>query len=55
MNERDVFINCPFSSDYQECLEAILFVVKRSGFVPRCALENDDGSEIRSDKICKIV
>ncbi len=55
MNERDVFINCPFSPDYQEFLEAILFVVKRSGFEPRCALENDDGSEIRFDKICKIV
>jgi hypothetical protein len=55
MNERGVFINCPFSSDYQEFLEAILFVVKRSGFEPRCALENDDGSEVRFDKICRIV
>lgn len=55
MNERDVFINCPFSPDYQEFLEAILFVVKRSGFEPRCALENDDGSEIRFDKICQTI
>jgi hypothetical protein len=55
MNEYDVYINCPFSPDYQEFLEAILFVVRRSGFVPRCALENDDGGEIRFDKICKIV
>jgi hypothetical protein len=55
MNARDVFVNCPFSPDYREFLEAILFVVMRSGFVARCALENDDGGEIRFDKICKIV
>ena len=55
MKERDVFINCPFSADYQAFFEAIVFVVKRSGFAPRCALENDDGGEIRFDKICKII
>jgi hypothetical protein len=55
MNERDVFINCPFSEDYRDFFEAIVYVVKRSGFVPRCAKESDDGAEIRFDKICKIV
>ena len=55
MNERDVFINCPFSSDYKEFFEAIVYVVVRSGFTPRCARENDDGGEVRIDKICRII
>lgn len=55
MNERDVFINCPFSADYQRHFQAIIFVVQRSGFNPRCARENDDGGEIRIDKIFRII
>lgn len=55
IKQRNVFINCPFSADYQEFLEAILFVVMRSGFVPRCALETDDGGQVRFDKICEII
>lgn len=55
MGERDVFINCPFSIDYQERFEAIVFAVVRSGFQPRCARENDDGGEVRIDKICRII
>lgn len=52
---RDVFINCPFDSDYQRLFYAIVFVVLRSGFSPRCALETDDASENRFEKICTIV
>ena len=55
MNDRDVFINCPFSPDYRENFQATVFVVVRSGFTPRCALENDDGGEVRIDKICRII
>jgi hypothetical protein len=55
LNERDVFINCPFSADYDEHFQAITFVVQRSGFRPRCARENDDGGEIRIEKICRII
>jgi hypothetical protein len=55
MNDRDIFINCPFSLDFQVYFEAIVFVVVRSGFTPRCARENDDGGEIRIDKICRII
>lgn len=55
MGERDVFINCPFSTDYQEFFEAIVYAVVRSGFTPRCARENDDGGEVRIDKICRII
>jgi hypothetical protein len=32
-----------------------VFVVIRSGFYPRCALETDDSSENRYDKICGII
>lgn len=52
---RDVFINCPFDSAYQTFFRAIVFVVIRSGFRARCALEADDASENRYAKICKII
>jgi hypothetical protein len=52
---RDVFINCPFDSEYKYFFWAIVFVVIRSGFRPRCALETDDSSENRFDKICNII
>jgi hypothetical protein len=52
---RDVFINCPFDSDYLIFFRAIVFVVIRSGFRARSALETDDASENRFDKICNII
>jgi hypothetical protein len=55
LSERDVFINCPFSSDYDEHFQAITFTVQRSGFKPRCARESDDGGEVRIDKILRII
>jgi hypothetical protein len=55
MNERDIFINCPFSHDYRDFFHAIVFAIIRSGFVPRCARENDDGGEVRFDRICRII
>lgn len=55
MSNRDVFINCPFSADYRHHFLAIVFATIRSGFEPRCALENDDGGEIRFEKICRII
>ncbi|HXW24991.1 MAG TPA: hypothetical protein VEK73_09605 [Xanthobacteraceae bacterium] len=32
-----------------------MFTVVDCGFVPRCALEVDDGSEVRIDKVCTLV
>jgi hypothetical protein len=55
MSSRDIFINCPFSPDYQDFFEALVYAVVRSGFQPRCARENDDGGEVRIDKICRII
>ncbi|MBV8662157.1 MAG: hypothetical protein JO107_03550, partial [Hyphomicrobiales bacterium] len=43
------------SSDYNEYFEAIVFAIIRSGFKPRCARENDDGGEVRFEKICRII
>ena len=55
MNNQDVFINCPFSEDFKPFFHAMVFAVVRSGFTPRCALEADDSSENRFDKICQII
>ena len=55
VDNRDVFINCPFDPEYQAFFHAIVFVVIRSGFRPRCALETDDAAENRFDKICNII
>jgi hypothetical protein len=52
---RDVFINCPFDGSHQDFFKAIVFIVIRSGFRARCALETDDGSENRFEKICGII
>lgn len=55
MNSTDVFINCPFTPDYDPFFKAVLFTVIRSGFKPRCAREDDDGGEVRFEKICRII
>jgi len=55
MNERDVFINCPFSDDYAHFFNAFVYTVVRSGFTPRCARESDDAGEVRYEKICNII
>jgi hypothetical protein len=55
MKTRDIFINCPFTHDYNGHFRAIVFTTIRSGFNPRCALETDDGAQNRFDKICDII
>src|ERR1700730_7420898 len=52
---RDVFINCPFDAEYRLFFWATVFVILRSGFQARCALETDDSSENRFEEICKII
>lgn len=53
--EDDVFINCPFDDGYAELFRALVFAVADCGFHPRAALEVDDGSEVRLEKIVRIV
>lgn len=50
-----VFINCPFDAGYRPIFEAIVFAVSDLGFVARCALERDDGAEVRLEKINRII
>jgi hypothetical protein len=52
---RSIFINCPFSSEYQPKFRAILFCVYACGYRPRCALEVNDSSESRLSKIEGII
>jgi hypothetical protein len=40
--DRDVFINCPFDSEYKQQFHALLFTVYDCGFSPRCAKEAPD-------------
>src|SRR5579862_7835388 len=50
-----VFINCPFDAEYKPLFEAIVFAVFDCGYTPKCALEIDDASEVRIDKVFNII
>ncbi len=50
-----VFINCPFDADYRELFRAIVFTVVACGFFPRCALDFNDGAEVRFVKIVRLL
>jgi hypothetical protein len=52
---KHLFINCPFDRHYRPIFHAIVFSVSDLGFVPRCALEEDDSAEFRLSKIERIV
>jgi len=51
----NVFINCPFDSEYSKFFHAIVFTIIDCGYLPRCALEVLDSSEKRLEKIRKII
>jgi len=51
----NVFINCPFDATYKSLFDAIVFAVYDCGFIARCALEEDDGSQIRVQKVFEII
>jgi hypothetical protein len=51
----NVFINCPFDKAYLELCNALLFAVFDCGFVPRCALEEDNSGNVRFEKILNII
>ena len=51
----NVFINCPFDENYKPLFDAMVFAVLDCGFIPRCALEEDDASEGRINKIYNII
>jgi hypothetical protein len=53
--DTSVFINCPFDRDYQPLFEAIIFTVFDCGFRPRCALDTEDGGQVRMEKIFGLI
>jgi hypothetical protein len=52
---RSVFINCPFDPAYQPLFSAVLFAVCVLGFEPRSALEVEDSSDLRLEKIYALI
>jgi len=50
-----VYINCPFDGEYRPIFEALVFAVHDCGFIARCALELEDGSQVRIDKIERLI
>lgn len=52
---RSVFINCPFTPEYQPIFRAICFAVYACTFRPRCALEVGDSGLNRLAKIQDII
>jgi hypothetical protein len=52
---RNVFINCPFDSEYHSLLRPLLFTVVYLGFNPKIALETSDSGEVRINKICSLI
>lgn len=50
-----VFINCPFDDEYLPIFQAIVFSVIDCGYVAQCARGIDDSSEVRIEKITKII
>ena len=51
----NVFINCPFDEEYVEIRNAIVFAIFDCGFIPRCALEEDNSGIVRFNKIQNII
>jgi hypothetical protein len=52
---KNVFVNCPFDSDYLSLLRPLLFTVIDLGFVPKIALESPDSGRPRIDRIIALV
>lgn len=50
-----VFINVPFDRRYKKLLGALVFAVHHCGLAARCALELDDGAQVRVDKLYAII
>ena len=50
-----VFVNCPLDDQYRYLFEAVIFAIQDCGYITRCSLEVDDASEVRIDKITKLI
>ena len=54
-DRRSVFINCPFDDEYLPIFRAIVFTVSACGYLPRCTLEHEDASQVRIEKIYRLI
>jgi hypothetical protein len=52
---RSVFVNCPFSAEYQPIFRALVFAVFACSYRPRCAFEINDSTQNRLAKIEGII
>lgn len=50
-----MFINCPIDAEYRRFFRAVVFAVLRCNCYVRCAVEEDDASEIRLNKILRMI
>lgn len=50
-----VFINCPFDRGYRPMLFAAAFAILDCGYQPRCAQEEEDGGDVRVEKIKRMI
>jgi hypothetical protein len=53
--QKSVFINCPFDGEYLPIFRAIIFTVSACGFEPRSTLEHEDASQVRIEKIYRLI
>lgn len=51
----NVFINCPFDTEYEPLFHAIVFVVIHCGYTVRCALEAEETGATRIDRIYRLI
>lgn len=51
----NVFLNCPFDTEYKPIFDAIVFALYDCGFIARCALEESDSGVVRIEKIIGII
>jgi len=52
---KNVFINCPFDSQYNSLLNPILFTIVYFGFTPQIASQTADSGEQRINKILSLI
>ena len=52
---KNVFINCPFDSEYNSLLQPLLFTILYFGFTPQIASQTVDSGEQRITKILSLI
>jgi hypothetical protein len=53
--EKNVFVNCPFDANYAPLLRPLLFTLMYLDLNPRIALEINESSDVRIDKIMNMI